>query len=183
MQSCIFDAARRHVALCVDVRAYVRGASVQPPHGRADQSGGAPMTPSLPPDGAERPVTRVLAEIAHILVPADEIEERLRQALGLLGQLVPYDRSALVEIGPDGATRIHLCPEPPSETPSVEPALLRLLALVTELGTWRGTLGEATDGTSMDTWPSYLAVPLVGADGVGGLLLVGQHAANAYAED
>jgi len=131
----------------------------------------------------DRPITMALAEIAHVLVAADGIEERLVRALDLLGRIVHYEQCALVEVGPDGEARVRVSPDSlPAEALATRPALLRLLGLVSD-GMWQGTLGDGTGPTEYDVWASYLAVPLIGSDGVDGLLLVGQRIADAYDED
>jgi DNA-binding CsgD family transcriptional regulator len=141
------------------------------------------MTTSLSsPIGAGRPVTMVLAEIAHVLVPTDGIEGRLNRAMELLARIVPYEQCALVEIDLSGQPRIRLLPEPgPSEAMATRPALLRLLRLVSD-GRWAGTLGDSAGSLSQDAWASYLALPLIGVDSVDGLLLVGQQVVDAYGE-
>jgi DNA-binding CsgD family transcriptional regulator len=132
----------------------------------------------------DRPVAQVLAEIAHVLVPTDDVEGRLHRALELLRGIVPYEQCALVEAVPDGEPRVRLVPQlAPSEARAMRPALLRLLGLVSELGARKGTVGVDPESTDSETWASYLAVPLVVSDRVDGLLLVCQRVADAYGED
>jgi len=139
--------------------------------------------PVSSPIDLDRPVTMTLAEIAHVLVAADGTEERLARAVDLLGRIVRYEQCALVEMDPEGEAHVRLFPDAsPAEALAAQPALLRLLGLVSD-GMWQGTLGDVTGSTERDIWGSYLAVPLIGSDGVDGLLLVGQRIADAYDED
>jgi len=132
----------------------------------------------------ERPVTRILAEIARILMPADRADGRLASTLELLREIVPYDQCALVEVSPEGENEVTVVPEPSAlERSTIEQTLLRLLAVVGEPGAAGGVLGPSADVVVQEAWPSYLAVPLVGMDRVDGLLLVGQRVPDAYVED
>ena len=131
--------------------------------------------------GVQRPVTLVLAEIAHVLMPTDGIEGRLRRALELLRQIVPYEQCAVVEAVPGSEPRIRLVPEPSSPAAgAIEPALLRLLDLVSGTSL---SLRDHPQQEETEYLTSYLAVPLVGANGAGGLLVVSQGFASTYDED
>lgn len=135
----------------------------------------------LYPAGVDRPVTLALAEIAHVLVPTDGIDGRLHRALELLREIVPYDRCAVVEGVPGGEPRVHLAPKlSPSEARAIEPALLRLLGLISESSRF---LKDDPQTEEIESLRSYLAVPLVGSDDGDGLLLVSRGAADAYDED
>jgi len=136
------------------------------------------------PVGVDRLVTPVLAEIAQVLVPAEDKEARLLRALELLRRIVPYDQCAVAEVLPNGEPLVSLLPEPsPLAMSTLAPTLLHLLGRVSESGAWSGRLDDAERSTIEETWGSYLAVPLVGSDRVDGLLLVCQRVADAYDED
>ncbi len=125
---------------------------------------------------------RGLADVAQTLDSTQNPTERLTHALSVLEQLVPYDCAALLEAEPSGGYRLLAEPALSDEALA---ALSQVLRRRTRL------LSEGADIAPSEHWPepsehipwrSYLAVPLVGADRVVGLLFAGRAAADAFEE-
>lgn len=104
----------------------------------------------------------VLAEIARLLESPDKRDERVRRVLQALGHLVPYDSCALLIEG-SKKTTLFTAPElPPESCPALQSSLSRLLRAM------EGN-GEATPSR---VEANRLALPIIGADRIVGLLRV-----------
>jgi signal transduction histidine kinase len=116
--------------------------------------------------GGREPLDRTFFDITQILESAERSEERVRRTLELLGQLVPYERCALLEAQPGRKPRLVVVPAVPPE---------RAAFLMETLTKLFGKLAE--DPTPAPQTPpgppgSFLTVPLVGLDKVIGVLFV-----------
>jgi signal transduction histidine kinase len=109
---------------------------------------------------------RTLYDIAQVLESAEGAEERIRRALELLGQILPYDQCALLEGELGLAPRVLAIPAlPPAEKGELTAALVRLFGRFLEEHTRApGPLSRGPE--------SRLAVPLIGLDEVIGVLFV-----------
>jgi signal transduction histidine kinase/ActR/RegA family two-component response regulator len=127
-------------------------------------------------------VARTLYDIAHALDSALDADKRVRHVLGHLERIVPYQRSALLEARPAHDHRFVMIPAAPGELPVVHRMLSRFFHLLTEepaaAANWL-----PPDMTDAWPWRSHLAVPLVGVEGVLGLLFVARRDPDAYGED
>lgn len=140
------------------------------------------MSSAPPREGGRRHGPRVLADIAHALESAEGAEMRVRRALELLQQLVPYDRCALLHQPPEQAPELFGWPEPPPDEHA---------PLAARLTSFLRLLGEAEDERDDAPAPAppsrearpHLAVPLVGFDQVVGVLFVERAGAEAYDEE
>ncbi|MGZ4402597.1 MAG: ATP-binding protein [Gaiellaceae bacterium] len=118
---------------------------------------------------------QTLYDITQVLESADRADERVRRALELLRNLVPYDQCALFEARLGHEPQVVMVPE----TLPDERALLT--------GTLLGIFGQLVDGHVRDapaTRPhgAHLAVPLIGLDEVIGLVFV-RSSAVEYTEE
>lgn len=107
-----------------------------------------------------------LCDIAHLLESAEGAEGRLRGALELLGNVVPYQHCALLEAEPGCDPRVLVVPAmPQGQQRELTVALVKLFGKLLE---------EHALATPPSTppWTSHLAVPLIGLDEVIGVLLV-----------
>jgi hypothetical protein len=109
---------------------------------------------------------RTLYDIAQVLESAEGAEERMRRALELLGQILPYDQCALLEGELGLAPRVLAIPAlPPAEKGELTAALVKLFGRFLEEHT--RAPGPLSTGPE-----SRLAVPLIGLDEVIGVLFV-----------
>lgn len=109
---------------------------------------------------------RTLCDIAHLLESAEGAEERVRGALELLGNVVPYRHCALLEAEPGCDPRVLAVPGmSPGEERELTVALVKLFGKLLE------ERALATAPTP-PPWTSHLAVPLIGLDEVIGVLFV-----------
>jgi signal transduction histidine kinase len=108
-------------------------------------------------------VAMTLADMAHALESAEDSDERIHRTLRLLQDIVPHDRSALLEAMPGKAPALFGYPRPRTdERDSMTSQLEGLLARITLVPGPEG-------GARRRLKPSQLAVPLVGAVPVLGL--------------
>ena len=90
-------------------------------------------TPS--PARAFRLVGAILNDMAHALHSPDHPEERITTVLRWLGRIVPYDRAAILAHEAPDTRRLFIAPEPtPADNAVLEPAMSRLLGLLSEQG-------------------------------------------------
>ena len=127
-------------------------------------------------------VARTLYDIAQGFDWPLDPEARLRRALRLLRRIVPYDRCGLLDTPAVGAPRLVVEPDAPEEREGVGRILRRFLTLLTDEA-YRATGWRASDVALVPLWasPSHLAVPLVGLDGVLGVLFV--RGTDVYTDD
>ena len=118
-------------------------------------------------------VARTLYDIAQAFDTPLGPEPRLRRALRLLRRIVPYDRCGLLDTPVASAPRLVVEPDAPEEREGVSRILRRFLTLLTDEA-HRSTDGRPSDVALVPLWvsSSHLAVPLVGLDGVLGVLFV-----------
>jgi signal transduction histidine kinase len=115
------------------------------------------------------PGARGLYDIAQLFASAADPDPRVRRALQLLGDLVPYDRCALLREERGGERRLELVPP---ATAAEEAALrVRLEQTLAWLGE-PAEAGAATSGREAPPGGAHLAVPLLDHDRVMGLLFV-----------
>jgi signal transduction histidine kinase len=108
----------------------------------------------------------VLAEIAHALESGQDAEARVQRALVALHRLVPHDRGALVNAAADAVPRFLFEPSlPEPERRRLEVKAEALLASLFDRAP--SALGPFPAGAA-----SHLAVPLVAADEIAGVLLI-----------
>ncbi|MDB4971140.1 MAG: hypothetical protein JWN44_6829 [Myxococcales bacterium] len=131
---------------------------------------------------------RVLAEIAHVLTAADHSDERLRATLKLLGQMIPYDCCALLEVTPrSGRCTVYTVPDLAAD--ELPPLRSRLIALLRLMGDEQSELIADLDGNgdgaaAPSTVPSdrmHLAIPVIGLNQIVGVLFV-EHATEPFEE-
>ena len=112
------------------------------------------------------PVGRTLCDVAQVLESAQGAEERVRDALELLGNLVPYQQCALLEAEAGFDPRLVAFPAmPPGEQSELTDALIKLFGKMLEER-------ALAPGPSPVAWGAHLAVPLIGLDEVIGVLFV-----------
>jgi signal transduction histidine kinase len=117
-------------------------------------------------DAALELAGRTLCDIAHLLESAEGAEERVRGALELLGNVVPYRHCALLEAEPGCDPRMLAVPGmSPAEERQLTAELVKLFGKLLE----EHALAAAP---TPPPWTSHLAVPLVGLDEVIGVLFV-----------
>lgn len=139
------------------------------------------MSENIPQDRGALAPARLLYDIAqtfvHTVESAEDADARVRQGLVLLGQLVPYDRCALLDVKSGIAHRIVVSPESSTEeASSLAETLDELFALLSESH-------EPSTVATSKPWRAHLAVPLVGRDQVIGVLFVGRVGAPYQEED
>jgi signal transduction histidine kinase len=136
--------------------------------------------PSALPRGTHGTPARVLYDIAHVLGNAEAQPDPVSCALDLLRELVRYDGCALLLESPRGEVHVvsrGAAADRREPLAAAARALFRLLA--------RGASPAASGpdaGFGPAPFPSYLAVPLVGRE-LMGLLIVGAEQPAAYDED
>lgn len=117
----------------------------------------------------------ILSSLAQTLESAENRERRVQQVLRLLGQLVPYERCALLGVAPGVAPELFVLPDTsPAERAALQRRLGELLALVTE------PPDPEAETTPAPLSTSHLSVPLIGLDQVVGLLFVEHSSPEAY---
>lgn len=110
-------------------------------------------------------VGRTLCDIAQVLESADGADERMRRALELLGELVPYQQCALLDAEAGSDPRLLAFPAlPPYEKDLLTNALIRLFGKMLEEG---ALAPEQSSGP----WLAHLAVPLIGIEVIGVLFV------------
>ncbi len=137
-----------------------------------------------PPNSVES-VARTLYDIAQGFDAPVGTEPRLQRALRLLRGIVPNDRCALLEVTTGaGPARLVVEPDAPEEHAALRRVLTRFLTVLAD-DAKAGTDWRLPDIATLSLWasPSHLAVPLVGRDGVLGVLFVRHHVANGYTND
>jgi len=111
-------------------------------------------------------VGRTLCDIAQVLESAHGAGGRLRRALELLGELVPYQQCALLDAEAGFDPRLLAIPAlRPDEKDVLAHALIRLFGKMLEE---RALAPEP----SAAPWKAHLAVPLIGLEEVIGVLFV-----------
>src|SRR4051794_40318092 len=105
-------------------------------------------------------VARALADIAHALEPAADLSARLRYALGLLKDIVPYTMCALVDTSASEQELIVLPHISAEEHQALGASLTRRLRLLRDYD--EPPLAGPTGFDESRQWPSSLAVPLIG---------------------
>lgn len=118
-----------------------------------------------------RRITRVFSEIAHSLEAADGADERVRRALGLTRELVPYGRCALVRAFPRMEPWLIAVPDP---TPAERDGLLATLSRLLRLVSHAEEIGRSSDEHA------HLTLPLMGLDEVIGLIRLEPPADTTY---
>ncbi|MET0411321.1 MAG: ATP-binding protein, partial [Polyangiaceae bacterium] len=119
-------------------------------------------------------LSRVLYDIAQVLASAEESDARIIQVLERLRALVPYERCAVLAVGPGGEPHLVTLPETPAEERAE--LTMTLGGLLRRLSEDRETSSAAPAAHGV-----HLAVPLVGADELVGVLFV-QGPPGAYEE-
>ena len=138
------------------------------------------VTPS--PASAFRLVGAILNDIAHALHSPDHADERIMTVLRWLGRIVPYDRAAILAHEAPDTRRLFIAPEPTAaDHAMLEPAMSRLLGLLSAQGLPVAGPVPVSVASTMP-YGSHLAVPIVGFD-VLGVLLVGRLIPDGYEED
>jgi signal transduction histidine kinase len=124
---------------------------------------------------------RALAEIAHALAGADDATARIGATLNLLGQIVPYECCALLEVMPNGAgSELHMVPDAAlDERESLRERLTALLRLIRDESDDKG--GSGAPGPVLPRDRMHLAIPVMGLNQIIGLLFV-EHAAEPLDE-
>src|SRR5687768_17309413 len=108
-------------------------------------------------DADVRRMARALADIAHTLEADADVDARVRQALVVARELVPYERCALLTAAKTGESRVVVIPEPGATArEQLRADLLRLFRLVAD---------AAEIGRSPDTRHN-LTLPVMGLDDV-----------------
>jgi signal transduction histidine kinase len=133
--------------------------------------------------GTARSATRVLNEVTLALASGRDVEARLRTVLAWLQDLVQYDHCVLLCAGE--VVQPHLIALPPlanGPAAHIQAALDRLLQLLQDSGAGREASSLPIACSEELGWPSHLALPLVGLDGVIGIVAVFRRSANAYSE-
>lgn len=111
-------------------------------------------------------VGRTLCDIAQLLESAHGAGGRMRCALELLGTLVPYQQCALLDAEAGFDPRLLAFPAlPPDEKDALANVLIRLFGKMLEERALKTKPSPAP-------WPAHLAVPLIGAGEVIGILFV-----------
>jgi signal transduction histidine kinase/CheY-like chemotaxis protein len=118
-----------------------------------------------------RRVARTLADVAHALSAADQSGERVIKSLTCLGQIVRYDRCALLELLPNAMeSELYTVPElSPAEREALGRRLTALLHIMGDDAEHSVDPGPPEGPESM-----HLAIPLVGLNRVIGVLFVEQ---------
>jgi signal transduction histidine kinase len=121
------------------------------------------------------PQARPLYDVAAAFESAADPQVRVRRALTLLGELVPYDRCALLHAEPGREPHVVSNPElPPEEAAALGARLEQIRALLADP---RG----ASAPPSQPPGGAHLAVPLLALDQLIGVLFVTREA-GAYGE-
>lgn len=129
-----------------------------------------------------RRAARALAEIAHALAAADQPDERLRETLRLLRQMVPYECCALLEIVHKRRCELYTIPAlPADERASLQARLLALLRLMSDEGADASAASDGNgDPDAAAALPAsagdrmHLAIPVIGLNQIIGVLFVEQ---------
>ncbi|HEX6287736.1 MAG TPA: GAF domain-containing protein, partial [Herpetosiphonaceae bacterium] len=138
------------------------------------------LNPSL--TGSARSITGTLHDIAQALASAHDAEGRVRQVLALLQHVLPYDSCVLLEAQAGQPPRLLAVPETLPEQAMLRIELIRLLRWLREQASPALTDYGREVAVPLP-WPSFLIVPLVRLDQVGGLLLVGHAAPAVYGSE
>jgi signal transduction histidine kinase len=140
------------------------------------------MTPLRPaPSSFVGSIARTLYDIAQGFASPLDTEPRLKRALELLRHIVPYDSCALLDAAA-GPARLVVEPDAPEQREALSQVLAAFLTVLTDESP-RAADWLPPDVAHLVTCASHLAVPLVGLDGVLGVLFVGHRGADAYADD
>jgi signal transduction histidine kinase len=124
----------------------------------------------MPARSPRWPGARGLYDIAQLFASAADPDARVRRALHLLGDLVPYDRCAVLREERGGEPRLELVPP---ATAAEEAALrARLEPILARLGEPAEASASATSGREAPRGGAHLAVPLLDHERVMGLLFV-----------
>jgi signal transduction histidine kinase len=139
------------------------------------------MNADAPRRRAERSTSgRILYDIAHLLGNPDTQPDRVSGALDLLRDLIPYEGCALLLEPPGGET--HVVFRGTAEERR-EPLAAAAAALFRLLGRRAASTPSLADPEpTPPPYASYLAVPLVGRE-LMGLLVVGAERPDAYHDD
>jgi signal transduction histidine kinase len=164
----------------------------------APREPGALEVPGALERRAVRPAPRTLNDITHSLASVDEAPTRVRHVLGLLWYLVPYDHAALLDTRPDRDPHFVVVPETVDGT-ALGSLVRRLLGLLAEDAQPSRSSTSTTARSPfplaplhleddpladhLSAWGSHLAVPLIGVEGVTGLLFIGRALQKAYDEE
>jgi signal transduction histidine kinase len=136
--------------------------------------------PSTPVTSAPS-VARTLYDIAQGFDGPLDPEPRLRRALRLLHRIVPYDRCGLLDRPAVGMPRILVEPDAATEREGVGRILGRFWILLAEEGHQAPARPPPIAPAPLWASPAHLAVPLVGLDGVLGVLYV--RGTDVYTDD
>jgi signal transduction histidine kinase len=107
-----------------------------------------------------RRIARCLAEIATALESADGADERVRHTLALIGELVPYERCALLKALPGSDEKLFVVPPRTERSAVLHEKLSNALRLMANAE----KIGRSAD--------AHLTLPLIGLDEIIGVIRV-----------